>query len=636
MPESRTRDAERPGHPAALAGAGRAPGRPVSVPGAGDPVADGGPPAEPARSIPELVADHVSAAPDAPAVTCGDTTLTYRQLDDRAEAVAATLRQRGVRPGAVVGVLRHRGTELAAALLGVLKAGAAYLALDPEDPPGRRLELLADAHVKHVLVEDVSAAGLPDDVTVVEVSADAVTEPAAPRPLPPDSLAYVSYTSGSTGRAKGVAVTHRGVARLVRGPDWARFGPSDVFLQLAPVMFDASTIELWAPLANGARLIVLPGPPTRLDEIGPAVHRHGVTVLLLATGLFNQLVTREPDLFGPVRHLLTGGEAASAPHVREVLAKHPGLWFTNGYGPTENTSFTTCWTTREAPVGDRVPIGAPIRGTSVAVLDEQLRPVPRGAVGELYTGGAGLARGYAGRPSATAERFVASPLPGQAGQRVYRTGDLVRQLPDGGFEFVGRADRQVKIRGYRVEPGHVEAVLARHPEVGLAAAVAQRGPDGDRLLAYVTPAPGVAADLADLGLRLRAHLRERLPQHLVPAAVGVRADLPLTRNGKVDHGALPHLSRAPRAIAADLVPPRTALQYRLTQLWADVLEVEPVGIDDDFFELGGHSLLAARLLAAVESELGATVPARDLYLNPTVAKLADALASEHFPKEHPA
>jgi hypothetical protein len=278
------------------------------------------------------------------------------------------------------------------------------------------------------------------------------------------------------------------------------------------------------------------------------------------------------------------------------------------------------------PDAGPVPIGAAIRGTWIAVLDRALRPVPPGVVGELYTGGDGLARGYVGNPAATAERFVANPFAEHSGERMYRTGDLVRLLADGAVEFVGRADRQVKVRGYRVELGHIESALAAHPEVGMAAVVARRDAAGhNRLFGYVTPTGQDQPE--DFGLRLRTHLRERLPDHLVPVSITAAEHLPLGRNGKVDYAALPQVRRAPRNIAAEFVAPRTALEDRLAELWADVLDVEPVGVEDDFFALGGHSLLAARLLGAMERDLGEPVAAQLLYLNPTVAGLAEAITA---------
>ncbi|MFF5302422.1 amino acid adenylation domain-containing protein [Streptomyces sp. NPDC013161] len=601
-------------------------------------------PAEPARAIHEFVADQVAARPGAPAVTCGEETLTYGELWDRAAGVADTLHARGVVPHTIVGVLHRRSTDLIVALLGVLRAGAGYLALDPEDPPARHTELLAAAGSRHVLVQTGLGDRLPPEQSVIDVAScrrrvsDSRPRTLAPHPaapLSPDALAYVSFTSGSTGRPKGVGVPHRAVSRLLRGPDWMEIGPDDVFLELAPVAFDASTIEIWAPLMNGARLVVLPGPPTAVEQIRPAVEREGVTVLLLTTGLFNHLVTEEPGLFERVRHVLTGGETASPAHVRRLLADTPSLIFTNGYGPTENTSFTTCWTTTGGPPEDeRVPIGSPVRGTRIVVLDPALRPVPPGVVGELYTGGEGLARGYLGQPAATAERFVADPFAARPGLRLYRTGDLVRQLPDRTLEFVGRADQQVKVHGFRVEPAHVEAHLVDRPEVKEAVVVAQRDGSGShRLLAYVVPRPGLAATAsaegdatAGLGARLREALAAGLPAHMVPWAIMVRDDLPLNRNGKVDRRTLPALLRSPRSLGTDPMLPRTALETRLAAVWSEVLDVEPVGVEDDFFELGGHSLLAARLLNELERRLSLSVPARALYEGRTIAHLARALS----------
>ncbi|MGW1810676.1 amino acid adenylation domain-containing protein [Streptomyces sp. NPDC002078] len=601
-------------------------------------------PAEPARAVHAYVADQAAARPEAPAVTCGDETLTYGDLWSRAGAVADTLRAQGVVPHAVVGVLHRRSTDLIVALLGILRAGAAYLALDPEDPPARHAELLAAARSRHVVVQAGLGDLLPPEQSAIEVAscrprgADGRADVPAPHrdaTLPPDALAYVSFTSGSTGRPKGVGVPHRAVSRLLRGPNWMEIRPDDVFLELSPVAFDASTIEIWAPLMNGARLVVLPGPPTVVERIRPVVEREGVTVLLLTTGLFNHLVTEEPGLFGAVRHVLTGGETASPAHVRRLLTEFPALTFTNGYGPTENTSFTTCWTTPGVlPEGPRVPIGSPVRGTRVVVLDPALRPVPPGVVGELYAGGEGLAHGYLGQPTATAERFVADPFATQPGRRLYRTGDLVRRLPDGTLEFVGRADHQVKVHGFRVEPAHVEAHLIGRPQVKEAVVVAQRdGSGSQRLLAYVVPRHD-GADTAStghdgaagLGARLREALAAELPPHMVPWAIMVRDDLPLNRNGKVDRRALPALVRSPRALAADLVLPRTALEAQVAAIWSEVLDVEPVGVEDDFFDLGGHSLLAARLLNALERRLNVSVPARALYEGRTVTHLARALS----------
>ncbi|QES12045.1 phenylalanine racemase [Streptomyces venezuelae] len=585
------------------------------------------------------MARQAAAHPHRPAVVCGTETLTYTQLENRAEDFARRLRDAGVGHGDVVGVLAHRSTALIVTLLAVLKAGAAYLVVDPGEPDGRCARLLEDAGAGVVVAEEEREGRVPPHCRLLGMPGPDEPaerpEAAAPPAGHPDQLAYVSYTSGSTGEPKGVGVPHRAVARLLYAPDWMEIHGDDVFLELAPVAFDASTIEIWGPLVNGARLVVHAGRTVELDQLAKEIQQEGVTVLLLTTGLFNQMVTQHLEAFEGVRHVLTGGDVASASHVRRLMDAYPGLLFTNGYGPTENTSFTTCWTTDTPPAADEsVPIGRPIKGTRIAILDAELRPVPDGETGELYTSGDGLARGYVGRPGATAERFVADPYAPEPGARMYRTGDLVRRRPDGLVEFLGRADQQVKIRGFRVEPGHVEAVLTRYPEVRDAVVVPQADASGNkRLLAYVLPEPEAAEaataapdGAAGLAARLREALSAELPPHLVPWAVLLRPELPLNRNGKVDRKALPATTRVARGLGTPLVLPRTPLEERLAALWGEVLGVEPVGVRDDFFALGGHSLLAAQLIAALRRETGQDVSARTLYLRPTIEELAAELS----------
>ncbi|TNH22734.1 amino acid adenylation domain-containing protein [Micromonospora orduensis] len=587
--------------------------------------------AEAARSLPDLVGDQVRLRPHAPAVVCGTDTLSYRDLDDRSDRMAAALCVRGVRPGDVVGIAHQRSADLVVMLLAVLKAGAAYLAVEAGDPPSRCAQLLRLAGARLAVVEKDRRDQVEDAVVVVEAGelTDAASGrlPAFDRPLvTPDHLAYVSCTSGSTGEPKAVGVPHRAVARLLRGPDWVEIGPDDVILQLAPVAFDASTIEIWGPLLNGARLAVLAGDAGDFERLAREITAQGVTVLLLTTGLFNQMVGSHLDCFRTVRHVLSGGDVASPGHVARLLDAYPDVTFTNGYGPTENTSYTTCWSVRGRLEDGVVPIGTPINGTRIAVLDAALRPVPVGVCGELYASGPGLARGFIGRPGATAERFVADPS-GEPGARMYRTGDLVRRRSDGVLEFVGRADQQVKIRGFRVEIGHVEAVLSAMPGVRAGVIVPQEdGVGGKRLLAYVVADGDPSApDPTERGSRLLAALRQVLPPYMVPWAVLAYPDLPLNRNGKLDRRALPAVHRLPRALSTTFVAPRTALERRLAELWGDVLGVEPVGVEDDFFGLGGYSLVAARLLATVQRELGITVPAAALYRKPTITGMIEEI-----------
>ncbi|MER6910511.1 non-ribosomal peptide synthetase [Streptomyces sp. NPDC000594] len=601
-------------------------------------VGSGRPPFD-ARSIHELIAGQAERSPHATAVSCDGESLTYEQLVLRAHRLADRLRAAGLAPEEVVGVLVRRSPELIVALLAVLAAGGAYLGLDPDDPPARHELLCEDAGVGMVIAEEALRGRVPDGI--VTVREETPSGPSSGRPpgepperpgsepvVPahPDRLAYISYTSGSTGEPKGVGVPHRAIDRLVRGADWMEIRSGDVFFHLAPVAFDASTLEIWAPLVNGCRLVVFPPVAITPAEVARTVRAEGVTVLLLTTGLFHRMVGSHPEAFAGVRHVLTGGDVASPTHVERLLTGYPELVFTNGYGPTENTTYTTCWTSRDLGALRSVPIGRPVGGTRVAVLDSDLRPVPVGVAGELYAAGAGLARGYLNRPAATAERFLPDPFGAEPGARMYRTGDLARWLPDGTLEFVGRVDEQVKVEGYRAEPRAVEAELERLPEVRHAVVLPQSDPvGGTRLLGYVVPADPELSRSVGLGGRLRRELRKRLPGYLIPWAVLIRPELPLNRNGKVDRRALPAVGRVPRNVANEFAAPLTPVQLRLVELWGDLLGVEPIGIDDDFFDLGGHSLLASELLVTVEHEFGVGIPAQTLYLSPTVAELALAL-----------
>ncbi|WP_410585866.1 amino acid adenylation domain-containing protein [Amycolatopsis sp. lyj-23] len=577
------------------------------------------------RPVHALVAEQARLSPDAVAVAvaAGETTLTYRELEAAADAEAARLAGAGVRPGDVVAVLGVRSAALIAGLLGVLKAGGAYLALDVEAPAARVAALLADAGVTVALADETLRDRLPGTVRAFVLGEDVDAAPEGWRPVEVTAgdLAYVSYTSGSTGTPKGVAVPHRAVARLVGPGEWAEFRATDVFLQLAPVAFDASTLEIWAPLTNGGRLAVFPAGPVTTDKLATFLTEQGVTVAWFTAGLFHQLVAARTSAFAGLRHVLAGGDVIKADAVRKLLKAHPGLTFTNGYGPTENTTFTACWTSTDGPAGGSVPIGRPITGTRVLVLDADLQLVPIGVPGQLYAGGAGLAQGYLNRPGATAAAFVPSPLPTRPGERIYATGDLVRWLPDGTLDFLGRADHQVKVNGYRVEPGEVEAAIVADGRVRDAVVVTQ--PDsagGKRLLAYVTP-----ADPADELEGLRDGLRDRLPAYLVPFAVIAVEELPLNRNGKVDRAALPSADRLPRDVGGEYVAPATSTQRYLTRLWGEVLGIEPIGVEDDFFELGGHSLMAGELITRLQDELSVELSAQTLYLRPTIAELAETV-----------
>ncbi|HVR99548.1 MAG TPA: amino acid adenylation domain-containing protein, partial [Thermoanaerobaculia bacterium] len=575
-------------------------------------------------TIPSLFEACVEAAPGAVAVESRGDTLTYAELNRRANRLAWHLRELGTGPGDLVGLCVERSLDLVPAILGILKSGAAYAPLDSSYPAERLAWMLEDTGARVLVGPERLLAELPENGAArVRLDADreaiearsAANPPCSPSIAGPGDLAYVMYTSGSTGRPKGVAVTHRNVVRLVRETDFAHFGPEEVFLQLAPLSFDASTLELWGPLLHGGRLVVFPSRQPSLEELGETIARHGVTALWLTAGLFHQMVEGNLEGLRPVRQLLAGGDVLSPAHVRRVLAELPGTTLINGYGPTEGTTFTCCHAmTAESRIGHTVPIGRPIANTRVYVVDAGFRQLPVGLPGELLLGGDGLAAGYWRRPELTAERFVPDPF-GAPGSRLYRTGDLVRWLPDGVVEFLGRRDGQVKVRGFRIEPGEIEAALAEHPAVREAAVVAREDAQGERrLVAYV---------VADGEPDLRGHLEAKLPAHMVPAAWVFLGALPLTANGKVDRRALP-APEAPRA-GEGYVAPRTPSEEAVAAIWREVLGVEQVGVHDDFFLLGGHSLSATRVASRLRQQLGAELSLAAIFECSTLEALAAAV-----------
>nr|UNQ78296.1 non-ribosomal peptide synthetase [Microbispora sp.] len=589
-------------------------------------------------TLAQLFQAQVARTPDALAVTCGQVSLTYAELNQRANRVARRLVAMGVGPESRVAVMMGRSVELVVALLGVIKAGGAYLPLDLVNPVERMKIVMREAGASVLLVDDDLAGhpltGQAGDIPLLSVTS-VITgdrpddEQTAADPvvagLSPDSLMYVIYTSGSTGVPKGVAATHRNVAAFCLDRAWDRHVTERVMVQ-ANHAFDGSTYELWVPLVAGGHLII--APPGRVDaaERGRLIAQHAITNVHATAGLFGALAEQAPEIFTGVREVSTGGDVVSANAIRTLLHTHPHMVVRSTYGPTETTAFATHipFTTPQA-VADPVPIGAPLDNTHVYVLDTQLRPVPVGVAGELYVAGAGLARGYLGRAGLTSERFVACPFAG-AGQRMYRTGDVVRWNGAGDLEYLGRADDQVKVRGFRIELGEVEAGLARVEGVGQAVVVVREDRPGERrLVGYVTPGADTPSLELD-GQAVRAALAAALPEYMVPAAVVVLEALPLTVNGKVDRRALPapdltHTAGQGRG-------PSTPQEEVLCAVFAEVLGVPHVGVDDDFFELGGDSLLATRLAARARAVLGVEVSTRMVFEAATALRLAERLGGE--------
>ncbi len=601
--------------------------------------------AVPRATIHRLFEEQVRLRAGSLAVEDGSARLSYGELNRRANRLARHLRARGVGPEVPVAFCLERSIDAVVTILAILKAGGAYVPLDPTHPAERLAAHLEDTGAGAVVVNERTVNSLPERTAVIDLDYDRETidrqDPNnladnLPESPEPENLAYILYTSGSTGRPKGVAVTHRNVLRLVRGADYARFGPDEVFLLLAPLAFDASTLELWGPLLNGGRLSVFTGRIPSIEELARSIEARRVTTLWLTAGLFHQLEAAEGprESLRRVSQLLAGGDVLSPGAVRRVLQGGQGnRVLINGYGPTEATTFTCCYSMRRPEeVGESAPIGRPISNARVYVLDAGLEPVPIGAPGELYAGGEGVARGYFQKPDLTAERFVPDPF--EPGARLYRTGDRVRLLADGRLDFLGRVDRQVKIRGFRIEPMEVEAALARHPAVAGAVVLTREDRRGERrLVAYVVPRKG--SWVLDQDFDFRTFLRETLPEPMVPSAILLLPSFPLMPNGKVDRAELPPPDW--EAQAEERSQPRGPVEELLCGLWEEVLGVERAGPGDDFFDLGGHSLLAARLVSRIREIFTVELPLAEIFQSPTAAEMAVRIEALHrIPEARPA
>jgi amino acid adenylation domain-containing protein len=572
-------------------------------------------------SVQERFAQVVARTPDAIALSspAEGEVLTYAELDERANRIARRLIGLGVRPEDPVLVLQERTVSMVASILGIVKAGAMYLPLH-DAYPLQRMQWIADHVGRPVLLADavMRERGLPEVPVTVLVDSDAElrslpgTDPGVRTGL--DHLVHVIHTSGSTGDPMGVAVTHRGVLGLALDSCWDS-GAHERIVMLAPYAFAVSTYELWVPLLHGGHLVL--APPGHLDvgSLRELIAAHGLTGVHVTAGLFRVVADQAPESFAGVREVLTGGDVISAKAVQLVLEACPGTVVRATYGSSELSLFVLSSPMR-APysLGPVVPVGRPLDNIRLHILDERLRPLPPGEIGDLYVAGTRLARGYYRRPGVTAERFVADPF-GGGGQRMFRTGDQVRVREDGLIEFTGRAGDQVKIRGYRVEPAEIESALARFPGVAHAVVVAHAIEDGQkRLIAYVVPEGAGPLDVDGL----RAHAKELLPEYMVPSAFVTLDSLPLTPNGKVDRKALPE--PAEEAVAAYRAP-RTPRQELLCSLFAEAVGVPRVGLDDSFYDLHGESLMAMRLVSAIQDRLGAEILVSDVFDAPTVAEL---------------
>ena len=587
---------------------------------------------------------HAARQPQATALLFGDEAIGYAELNARANRLAHHLLRDGLQPQSIVGICMERSVEMVVGMFAAMKAGCAYLPLDPELPAGRLGDMLAHSGAGWVLSHAATAGRVPALPGLRTIDVEGLQVPEGGRPgdaqnpgiaVHGEQLAYVIYTSGSTGRPKGVAVRH---AALHTCMAWMQstygLAASDTVLHKAPFGFDVSCWEIFWPLTAGARLLVAPpGAHRDPERIVQLIERHQVTTLNFVPAMLRAFLDHPGiEHRTRLRHVICGGEAMPETLQREALRRLPGATLQNLYGPTETTIHVTRWTCRDE--AGPVPIGRPISATEAWVLDAQLQPVPQGVAGELYIGGELLARGYLGQPGLTAERFIAHPL--TAGARLYRTGDWVRWNAEGQIDYFGRIDHQVKLRGLRIELGEIESALRAQPGVKDAVAVVRGAAGAESLVAYVAPAAHAAGDGGAAGgtdvAGLRAALAQRLPGYMVPRAIVALEALPLNANGKVDRAALPEPVAAP-ARGAAAAAPQGSTAHRLAALWSELLGVASVGLRDNFFDLGGHSLLLVRAHRRLEDEWGCRLALVELFQHPTVESLArridEALASVH-------
>jgi amino acid adenylation domain-containing protein len=591
------------------------------------------------RCIHQLFEEQVKHNPNAIALIFDDNSLTYQELNSRSNQLAHYLQKQGVSFDVLVGLCVERSVEMIVGILAILKAGAAYLPLDPNYPQERLNFMLEDAQVSVLLtqqhlVERIGTQKL--QVIGIDTDWNRITLESSEDPTSDvtiENLAYVIYTSGSTGKPKGVAIPHKAVNRLVCNTNYIKLDSSDKIAQVSNTSFDAATFEIWGALLHGAQLVgisrdVLLSP----HDFALQLQEKGITVLFLTTALFQQIARDVPHAFAALRYLLFGGESVDSRWVRKVLKKGAPQQLLHVYGPTEGTTFSSWYEVQDvSEEATSIPIGCPITNTQIYLLDEQLQPVPIGIPGELYISGDGLARGYLNRPELTSQRFITNPFVGapfmgaqlmgsQPGTRLYKTGDLARYRADGNIEFLGRIDNQVKIRGFRIELGEIESVLNQHPAVREAVVIVQQDvPDDKHLVAYIVFNEQVNNPKTS---ELRQFLNEKLPQYMVPSAYVTLDTLPLTPNGKVNRHLLPEVDAFNLDTEQSYVAPGTCIEEELARIWGQILGKQQVGIYDNFFELGGHSLLATQLTSRIRDAFQVELSVRILFEAPTVASLA--------------
>jgi len=577
------------------------------------------------RNLHDQVSQHATARPEAIAVDFGEDRLTYAELDQLSSHLASELIALGVVKGDVVGLLLPRSLETIVAKLAILKAGAAYAPFDPAYPAEHLRYMADDCRPKLILTNGKEASAFQEIAPAHEVVdlglllARSAKRPIADLPrVEGGDPAYIMYTSGSTGRPKGVIIPHRGVARLVRDQNYISFLPQDAVLHTATISFDAATFEIWGALLNGCKLVGIGDGTLSLDRIADVIGREKVTVMLLTTGLFHLLVDYRRDGFPSLRHVLFGGEVASADHARRFLRANPTCLLTNAYGPTEVTVMASAYAIPQDHVGDEIPIGHSIAHSKVHILDEELRELPPGTEGQLAVSGDGLAIGYLNRPELTNERFVTIRTAGSP-TRCYLTGDLAVMDADGLLHFHGRRDRQIKIDGKRIELDEIETALRRDERLADAVVVCRQTEVSKQIIAYLKPRLPADAKSETFPGMVLSTLRTILPKHMIPSRAIVLEQFPMNRAGKIDRSKLP---APPAEIAAEQITPAEGTQALLRGIWERVLGRPGIGLDQNFFDLGGTSLQLMRVHSAPEEAAGRQVDVVTVFQHPTIRALA--------------
>jgi len=542
------------------------------------------------------------------------------------------LQSLGVKPEVRVGICVERSLEMVIGILAILKAGGAYFTLDPAYPPERLEFMVADVQTPILLTQTHLQNGLPlNNQTVVNLDTDwgiiaQYKQDNLNSEVNPENLAYIIYTSGSTGTPKGTEVPHRSFMGFMFEVDYVHLDAEKIWLQHSSISWDALTLELWPSLLYGGRCVLYPEKIPTPAGLTRIIQEQGINILWLTSAFFNLMIDTMPQGLSGVKQLLIGGESISVDHVRRALEILPETQIINGYGPSECTVFTCCYAIPKQITENihSIPIGKPIGDRTVYILDENLHRVPIGIPGELYVGGASVARGYLNQPVLTSEKFIPNPF--IQGDTLYKTGDLVRRLPNGNLEFIGRIDTQVKIRGFRIELAEIEAVLMQNPDIKQVLVIAREDESGKKfLVAYL-----VTKDNSPTSSSFRNFLKEKLPDYMIPTAFVVLSAFPLTPNGKVNRLGLPIPEGFQRNVEVDFVLPRTATEQELATIWTEVLKLKQVGIYDNFFELGGHSLLATQVISRLREAFSLDFPLRYLFENPTIAELAHKVMEQQI------